>query len=225
MVEQEKQTGQAKEVIDDQKLNRQVNYFIMRRMWQVIRGRSADDTIYKAFETSRERFTRVINTGVIRYGKGELAGLRQLTGLSEDIFTGETRFECSYKDGDKEQSITREEWVDLFKWRETRNSNEDDKQKRIYTLLNKVNKQDEANDDFCRLCYFLKERKPAPLRLPSDKVQSVTAEIRSLSFEVLDKCEIGQLRELAKLLRSKLALTDSIRVYKEEQGKSTKTDK
>ena len=57
----------------------------MRRMWQVIRGRSADDTIYKAFETSRERFTRVINTGVIRYGKGELAGLRQLTGLAKEV--------------------------------------------------------------------------------------------------------------------------------------------
>ena len=46
MAEQEKQTEQGKKVIDDQKLNRQVNYFIMRRMWQVIRGRSADDTIY-----------------------------------------------------------------------------------------------------------------------------------------------------------------------------------
>ena len=90
MAEQEKQTGQAKEVIDDQKLNRQVNYFIMRRMWQVIRGRSADDTIYKAFETSRERFTRVINTGVIRYGKGELAGLRQLTGFRGYIYRRDT---------------------------------------------------------------------------------------------------------------------------------------
>lgn len=225
MAEQEKQTGQAKEVIAEQKLNRQVNYFIMRRMWQVIRGRSADDTIYKAFETSRERFTRVINTGVIRYGKGELAGLCQLTGLSEYIFTGKKRFECSYKDGDKEQSITREEWVDLFKWRETRNSNEDDKQKRIYTLLNKVNKQDEKNPDFYRLCYFLKERKPAPIRLPSSEIRDVMNAINSLSFDMLDGCEPRQLVNLIKLMRSKLTLADSIRVYKEAQGKSTKTDK
>ncbi len=223
MEEQEKQREQPEEVIDEQKLNRQVNYFIMRRMWQVIRGRSAEDTIYKAFETSRERFTRVINTGVIRYGKGELAGLCQLTGLSEDIFTGKTRFVCTYRNGDGEKRISREEWVDLFKWRETRNCDEEDRQKQIYTLLDKVNRGDVENHDFYRLCYFLKERKPAPLRLPSDKIRGVTAEIKSLTFEVLDGCEIGQLKELAKLMRSKLALTDSIRVYKEARDKMTKT--
>lgn len=225
MMEQKKHTEQSQEVIDEQRLNRQVNYFIMRRMWQAIRGRSADDTIYKAFETSRERFTRTINTGVIRYGKGELAGLCQLTGLSEDIFTGKIRFACPYKSGDKEQFITREEWVDLFKWRENRNCDEEDRQKRIYTLLNQVNKRDVENHDFYRLCYFLTERKPAPLRLPSDKIRGVTAEIKSLTFEVLDGCEIGQLRELEKLMRSKLALTSSVRIYKEAKDKMTKTGK
>lgn len=225
MVDHEKLTEQSQEVIDKQKLNRQVNYFIMRRMWQVIRGRSADDTIYKAFKTSRERFTRVINTGIIRYGKGELAGLCQLTGLSEDIFTGKTRFVCPYKDGDQEQCITEEEWVHLFKWRKARNSGGGDRQKKIYTLLNKVNKRNIENHDFYRLCYFLTECKPAPLRLPSDKIRGITAEMNRMSFEVLDSCEIGQLRKLEALMQSKLALVKSIRVYKEEKDKIAKLRK
>ena len=49
--------------------------------------------------------------------------------------------------------------------------------------------------------------------------------INSLSFDMLNGCEPRQLVNLIKLMRSKLTLADGIRVYKEAQGKSTKTDK
>lgn len=97
MAEQEKQAEQLILSDDEKKFNRQINFFIMRYMWQVICERNPDDTIYKAFQTSRERYTRIINTGVVRYGKGELDSLSQITGLRKEIFLGEVRFNVLMK--------------------------------------------------------------------------------------------------------------------------------
>lgn len=113
MAEQEKQTGQSNLTDDERKFNRQVNYFIMRYMWQVICERNPEDTIYKAFHTSRERYTRIINTGIVRYAKGELDSLSQITGLRKEIFLGEVRFNCPYKvkikNAEKKQVIEKRE--------------------------------------------------------------------------------------------------------------------
>ena len=110
--------GAVSELNEQKKqFNRRVNYFIMRYMWQVIHGRSRGDgdTIYDAFNTSRERYTRIINTGVVRYGRNELADLQQITGLRKEIFTGEERFICPYKGENGEVQITEQDWKDWDK--------------------------------------------------------------------------------------------------------------
>ena len=69
MTEQSTQENQVTE--EENKFNRQVNYLIMRYMWQQYhrKGTNNTETIYDVFNTSRERYTRIINTGVVRYKK------------------------------------------------------------------------------------------------------------------------------------------------------------
>ena len=128
----------------DKQFNRQINYFIMRYMWQVVRGRNSQDTIYLAFGTSRARYTRVIDTGAIRYGVGELAGLQQVTGLRKEIFTGEVRFDCPVpiKPGSDElTSITTKDWEEMF------NLSMDPEKARRYRAEAKPEKE-----DTCSMC-------------------------------------------------------------------------
>jgi len=238
--------GQEKQ--DEQKLrfNRQVNYFIMRYMWQVIRGRSGDETIYTTFNTSRERYTRVINTGAVRYGKGELDFLTQLTGVRKEIFTGEVRFSCLYKENNKQEEITTERWEELFEWRsdqtqkrsdiriareikkaaakrgetiEVEEEPEEEKQEtpqdKIYQSLRMVSQTNKGNWDFYRLCYFLRQRKPAPLGVTADQLRAIRQAIRKLSFSMLDDLELDSLRSLQELVIEKYNLINGIVAYKE----------
>ncbi|WP_295757904.1 hypothetical protein [uncultured Oscillibacter sp.] len=229
MAEQEIQTKQPILSDEEKKFNRQVNFFIMRYMWQVICGRHPEDTIYKAFHTSRERYTRIINTGVVRYGKGELDSLSQITGLRKEIFLGEVRFNCPYgvkkKDAEKQQGIetseiTDEEWKTLIQWRKERTGAKGEKspQDEIYKRLRKVKQSDVENWDFYRLCYFLKERTPAPPKVTKEQFRDMVQSVSGLSFSILDKCEVAQLRGLQKLLQEKNRLVTGIITYKEAKA-------
>lgn len=124
MGEQVKQTGQPALSEEEKKLNRQINYFIMRYMWQVVRGRGGNDTIYTTFNMSRERFTRIIDTGVVRYTKNELSWLVEKTGISQRIFTGEERFRCYSKkknnQGECPELLSTVDWENLFDLRDKR---------------------------------------------------------------------------------------------------------
>lgn len=196
----------------EKKFNRQINFFIMRYMWQVICGRNGEDTIYKTFKTSRERYTRIINTGAVRYAIGELDFLTEVTGLKRGIFTGEVRFKCPYKDGKTPKEITQEEWDTMFQWREERSREKGTKspQAEVCEKLQKVKRTDADNWDFYQLCYFLKERKPAPPKLAGEYFRDIVYSIQRLSFSMLDGCRDQQLTDLQKILREKTNLFSGI---------------
>ena len=60
--------GKVKEPkIELNKPNMQINYFVMRYMWQLIRGRSKTETIYNEFDMSRVRYTRILNAENVRF--------------------------------------------------------------------------------------------------------------------------------------------------------------
>lgn len=218
----------------EMKFNRQINYFIMRYMWQVVCGRNPEDTIYMAFDMSRERYTRIINTGVVRYGKSELDHLSQTTGMKKEIFLGEIRFKCYYtvdkKQADKKEvikeqkEITEEDWKALFAWREKRTGEKGKKspQGAIYERLRKVKRSDAENWDFYQLCYFLKEREPAPSKVTKEQFRDIVHAITGLSFSVLDKCEVAQLQKVQKLLKEKSSLVSGIIVYKNAKAADKK---
>ena len=212
--------GAVSELNEQKKqFNRRVNYFIMRYMWQVIHGRSRGDgdTIYNAFNTSRERYTRIINTGVVRYGRNELADLQQITGLRKEIFTGEERFICPYKGENGEVHITEQDWKDWDK--ERKEGQEKVVQKKIWECLKKVSRTNIENREFYRLCFYLKNMEPAPSKTSPETLRHIMTEINQLSFSLLDGCQVGQLQKLQKLLKEKNALISSMIVYKNARDK------
>lgn len=242
----------AKELSEQEiqeQFNRQVNYFIMRYMWQVVCGRVRGDnkhTIYDVFQTSRERYTRIINTGVVRYKKGELDRLEQLTGLRKEIFTGEVRFRCPYKEGGNViEDIAEEEWHTLLDWRkpvvedtEDTKDTEDkpgdtedgDKKKKpdnlekitklICARLRSAKRKDAGNWDFYRLCYFYENRRPAPIEAPGKVLNDTYRLVRDLNFEVLNGYKVGTLEQFRDALADGLTLVEAIIAYKKAENGS-----
>lgn len=173
----------------EQMLNQQINFYIMRHMWQVIRKRAktGEDDIYVALGISRARFTRVLDTGIIRLSKEELFNLKAFAGIRPDVFIGKVRFVCSTLGAETDaqtapQTITEEEWVQLFDLRTARriaHQEENQEQgksievqkaedayskaeKAICKKLEQSNQTNMDNEDFYRLCYFLKFKNQCP---------------------------------------------------------------
>ena len=200
-----------------EKFNRQINFFIMRHMWKVVRGRG-NGTIYDVLYTSRERYTRVIDSGTIRFKAGELDKWHELTGISKDIFTGKTVFRCVYKDGDNEKKITRSEWNDLFNWRDNSTGAEkrekDSIQYKICKKLNNSIMDDMSNRDFYALCHYFKRMKPLPFQTPDEVIKRILDYLDILSFEYLNTCSYQKLDKMYKSIREKYNLASKVYQYR-----------
>lgn len=248
-----------KEKEEQKRFNRQINFYFMRHMWQLVCKRSiwhSMDTIYNALNIRRERYTRVIDNGNIRYSNIELNDLVKITGLPKEIFTGEMRFACKYstRQGNTTliKSISNEEWRELFTWRNKRQElrakiklaeedgageNEVKKikdeydrlakdtqhEEHIQKLLEKVKKAETENNDFQNLCYFMKERKPAPKESLEEVIAEFEKTVRAFGFDILDECSIDDLERIQKLLKARVNLINSIIIYKRAKaGKKKK---
>ena len=205
----------------EKSFNRQVNYYVMRYMWQVIRKRNSGSTLHDEFRTSRERHERVINTGTIRYKKDELQDLIKSTGMRREIFTGEVRFQCPYI-GAKEKpvnDITTEEWQGLFQYREdmrlASSKEREEKEKQIQTKLRNAITNSTKYWDFYQLCFFIRELKEAPKKAVSVQVAETTRAVMGLSFSMLDDCDAVSLQRLYKALAEKAKLVNGIMTYKQ----------
>ena len=199
----------------EKSFNRQVNYYVMRYMWQVIRKRDSGSTIHAQFDTSRERYGRVINTGIIRYKKNELQNLVETTGMRREIFTGEARFQCPYVEkGKPVNDITTEEWKTLFEYR-TDKSIDSSIEEQIHKRLRNAITDDKKNWDFYQLCFFIRELKAAPKKAVSVQVAEITRTVQRLSFSMLDECDAVSLRRLYKALAEKTKLVNGIITYKQ----------
>ena len=199
----------------DKSFNRQVNYYVMRYMWQVIRKRDSGSTIHDELKTSRERYARVINTGTIRYKKNELQNLVEITGMRPEIFTGEARFQCPYIERKKTvNDITMEEWKTLFEYR-TDKSIKSTIEEQIHKRLRNAITDDKKNWDFYQLCFFIRELKAAPKKAVSSQVAEITRTVQGLSFSMLDECDAISLSSLHKALTEKTKLVNGIMTYKQ----------
>ncbi len=129
---------------DSKKFNRQINFYIMRYMWQVIRGRSPSGknaTIYAELDTSRGRYTRIVDGENIRISKNELDTWVKKTGLPGGVFTGDIRIECVQYVTERKQvvpkTVTPQEWNELFSLRK--------KRKKAYDYKETTNKTDDED--------------------------------------------------------------------------------
>lgn len=238
MAEQEKQEKEEKKRKEKEekekkeqhekvcRFNKKINFYVMRYMWQVIRGRNATDRIYECFEISRQRYTRAIETGHIRCSAGELDKWEQLTGISKKIFQGEDIFTWHTQDSMKE-AVTADEWEKLFAWRTYEligGKQVDDKegkalQEKIHKNMKNAARYDRVTHHFFRLCYFLEKDKPAPLQEPDSRLKGIQQALRTLTFSLADDCSIGLLEKTLELLTEKYTMVNGIIVYRKEKQK------
>ena len=85
-IKERKESERLKQIESEQQLNCQINFFIMREVWNITRGRATKDkeinrTIYEALGIRRERYSRAIDIGVIRLTKDEVKRLVEQTGV------------------------------------------------------------------------------------------------------------------------------------------------
>ena len=141
----------------DMVLNRQINFLIMRKMWQDIRGRAkrgeaGKETIYHAFGMSRERYTRAINGEPVRFSQKELRDLMLKTGVNSDIFQGVTCFHF--------EAITRKDWEKLFVLRGENIQRARTFERNLYQQITKKDLDMVTNPDLYRLAVYLRTSAP-----------------------------------------------------------------
>lgn len=250
MTDTDKNTGSSESKVltltpEQKQLNMKINYYIMRYMWRVIRGRKSEETIHDFLDTSRDRYTRIINTGKARISKEEKAKWHKRTGLPETVFSGDIRIECAKYEKQDGQSIPRtittEEWKKLFSLREKRreahenigdNSDKQykaayEKSKKKYTQVEKTiqdilvgaTRRDSNYLEFFQLCYWLKHVEPAPAKFPDEDVKPIIEALSLLTFRKLDECELDLLEPLYKELSQKAKLAKTVFEYKSAQQK------
>lgn len=231
MAEQEQE--KKRERLKQQRFNRRINFYVMRYMWQVVRGRNATDRIYECLGMSRERYTRAINTGSIRCSSGELDKWEQLTGISKKIFQGEDIFVWHDKNeqghpGNKANAVSMEQWKEFFAWK---GQEEVDGQpvvsekrgksieKTIRVKLKNASRTDRDTHHFFQLCYFLEKNKPSPLQESASRLKGIQQALKTLTFSLADDCDIELLTKTVKLLNEKSNMIRGIITYHTEKKK------
>lgn len=190
----------SREERERQRLNRQINFLIMRKMWQNIRGRakkgSEGQTIYAAFHMSRERYTRIIRGEAVRFSRKELERLLRETGVRSEIFEGKTAFEF--------EAISRKEWQRLFDLREEDIKKARAYEKNLYAQMKKSDVELLKNPDLYYFAVYLKNGKAAVDRNIEAELKDLIQQLNDLGLAQLEQCGLEVLREyLRELERQK----------------------
>ena len=207
---------------EERRLNKQINYYIIRRMYQIHHGRDAENTIYNVFDTSRARFTRVIDTGAIRYYKGEIEELAKKTCIDTRYFTGEYRFLI--------RNMSEDDWKEFFLRRKDRAKSKIAKgdyeaiektvKRKIYdSRAPKLNE----NKGLFALCYFCKNGRGMPLDGGGEQYSSLMAILKEYDIYRLQQYDSKALKGLMDELSDKVRLISAIiTCRKAEQAASKK---
>lgn len=196
----------------EQRLNRQINYYIMRYMWQVLRKHNAESTVYDALNIERGRFTRAIDYGTIRCDKKLLDAIEEKTGIDRMYFTGERRFLIP--------NLSKDDWKELFKLRKIKRTRANDKtaagdyalkEQRVKTLIKKnYNPNSEENIGLYSFCYYYAYNKKAPKDDTSRQFSSLMAIIKEYDVDRLDQYNDKTLLDLAKALSDEAKLINAM---------------
>lgn len=201
----------SREEQKQQRLNRQINFLVMRRMWQKIRGRAEKgakgQTIYAAFHMSRERYTRVVRGDAVRFSKDELKRLMAETGVRGTIFEGKDCFQF--------ENISRKDWEKLFRLRD-----EDIKAARGYEkyLFEQIAKSDFdllKNPDLFYFSSYLESGKPAiDLDIEENLLRNIQF-LDSINIAQLERCRLEVLQEYLRVLERQVDAAGTLLHYVE----------
>ena len=194
-------------------LNRKINFLVMREVWKIVRGRAkkhmnVNRTIYETFGIGLERYTRAIDTGTIRLTKKELERLTTLTGIEQEIFTGEKCFRF--------RGITLDDWKALFECRDDSDGQFQDAKKAI---LGKITRKDVETDPNLMALNKCFSTLPTKEQL---SVRDAAAMLSGISFEQLDMCEVCEVSDYLRVLREQVDMAETIVRYKEMRYPTSK---
>lgn len=197
--------------------NRQINYYVMRKVWGMLRPRG-NTTVYDALGILRERYTRAIDTGRIQLTEKELLDLVQETGIRAEIFEGRTHF-CI-------EGVSEDAWKELFELRAGKRhadvtSKEIDTKKykkvehAVEEKIRTCNRNDLiGNRDFWTLCYYAKHGERFSGNLLATQAVEAIKVIGEISFDEFDVYETDQLVSIRSVLMQQLEKVDAIVNYR-----------
>ena len=193
----------------ERRLNRQINFLIMRKMWQTIRGRakkgSEDQTIYVAFHMSRERYTRIIRGEAVRFSKGELERLMRESGVLSDILEGITAFEF--------EAISLKDWQKLFELREVDIAKAREYEKYLYNQMKQSDVDLIKNPDLYHFAVYLKRWKAATDKSIEADLKNIIQQLDAFSLAHLEQCDINILREYLQGLKKQMDIASTLVRY------------
>lgn len=197
--------------LERQKFNRQINFLVMRTMWQELRGRakkgSAGQTIYTAFHMSRERYTRIIRGEPVRFSKEELKRLMVETGVRSEIFEGKDCFHF--------EAISHKDWKRLFDLRIEDIKKAKDYEKNLYRQMVASDVDLLKNPDLYYFAVYLKSGKPATDMSIEEDLSEKVNWLNSVRMAQLERCRLEILREYVRGLEKQLDIAGSLLRYME----------
>ena len=189
---------------EERKLNRKINFFVMREVWNIIRGRATKEmdvnrTIYEVFGIRRERYSRAIDIGVIRLTKDEMKELVKKTGVENAIFEGKKCFQF--------ENITRKEWEELFGLRENIKAFN----KAAKNTIAKITEKDLKNGtNLYNLSMYFK----FGISTTAFSLENIVSQLEQTKFEQLDDCKVEVLEKYLNVLDKQTNIVAAIVQYK-----------
>lgn len=196
---------------DRRTLNRQINFFVMRKMWQELRGRarkgSSDRTIYETFHMSRERYTRVIRGEPVRFSKEELKQLMLETGLRSEIFEGKDVFQF--------ERISQSDWEKLFQLRDENIKQAREYEKYLYEQMTPHDVDLLKNPDLYYFAVYLKSGKPITDASLEENLKEGMKWLNSINLGLLERCKSDVLEEYLQSLKRQVDMTGTLLHFRE----------
>lgn len=212
-----------KQIKEEQAKQRQINYYIMRHLWQVIRGRGSKD-IYTTLGINRTRYTKALDGESVKFSKKALEGLGKDTGLPQEVFTGEKGFglkgktfeilfdnytalkrkHCNnrmtgaYKGEDKLVKENKQNILEkLNKAQKDLDEELDKKWEEIaYSVTQK--KDDNTDSLFYKLCFYIRWEETIALAEPADAINYRIKYLEKvIALQNLNGCSLEELESIA----------------------------
>lgn len=192
----------------DEQFNRQINFIVIKGLWQKVIGRTKHGrrSLYEEFEMSIGRYNRLMYGMSSRITTKEAGKLAGKTGISSSIFTGEICFKFS--------NITKKDWEELF---EKRYGDSKEYQDHLKLLLAKISDEDfdkDKNFDLYRLDVFLKVKKDNITDANSETAVNKLIKIMDeLPFELLDATAPDDLKRYIDALKRQTEMAQTVLAY------------
>lgn len=196
-----------KRLTEEESLNRRVNFFIIREMWKIIRGRQTKNSrndVYTATGISRNRYTRLLDGEPIRMTQTERDFIEEYIGVRTTLTAGKEMFKIN--------GLSREIWENYF---ESRVSVEGrDLYRKIKNALIQAKSYEAmANPDIYRLCLAINKGKSSG-NAQEVVIISIIEKLKLNTVEGLEWVSEEVLNKYIRILEKQIELCKAVLIYK-----------